>query len=169
MTSRAQAMIAFVFALAMLGGGAQAQDKNGCDQFKWSVARERAWFAAERQPIASGATVVAGQGYAVTLAPNESVAFRAPPERALKAGGFGATLSLANIDKAGSYEITLSDEGRIDAVQGDALIKSTDYSGQKDCPGIRKSVRFDLKTGPLTVQISNAPTASIDLAIAPAQ
>jgi hypothetical protein len=30
-------------------------------------------------------------------------------------------------------------------------------------------VRFDLKTGPLTVQISNAPAAAIDLAIAPAQ
>lgn len=156
-------------ALALVGGGARAQEKTGCDQFKWSVARERAWFAAERKPVASGATIVAGQGYAVTLAPNESVAFRAPPEKALKPGGFGATLAVVNIDKAASYEITLSDEGRIDAVQGDALVKSTDFSGQKDCPGVRKSVRFDLKTGPLTIQISNAPGAAIDMALAPAQ
>jgi hypothetical protein len=169
MIGRTKTTIAIALALGLTGGAARSQEKNGCDQFKWSVARERAWFGAERKPVASGATIAAGQGYAVTLAPNESVAFRAPPERALKPGGFGATLALANIDKAGSYEITLSDEGRIDAVQDNALVKSTDYSGQKDCPGIRKSVRFDLKTGPLTVQISNAPAAAIDLAIAPAQ
>jgi len=34
---------------------------------------------------------------------------------------------------------------------------------------VRKSVRFDLKTGPLVVQISNAANAAIELAIAPAQ
>jgi hypothetical protein len=169
MKGRLRSASALALALGLLSAGAQAQDKSGCDQFKWSVARERAWFAAERKPVASGATIVAGQGYAVALAPNESVAFVLPPEKALKPGGFGATLGLANIDKAGSYEITLSDEGRIDAVQDKLLVKSTDFSGQKDCPGIRKSVRFDLKTGPLIVQISNAPAATIDLAIAPAQ
>ena len=169
MVGRAQSAVGIAFVLGLLSGGAQAQDKTGCDQFKWSVARERAWFAAERKPVATGATIVAGQGYAVTLAPNEAVSFRVPPERALKPGGFGAALSLANIDKAGVYEVTLSDEGRIDAVQDNAIVKSTDFSGQKDCPGVRKSVRFDLKAGPLTVQISNAPAAAIDLAIAPAQ
>jgi hypothetical protein len=160
MTSRLKSAPALAIALALLSAGAQAQEKTGCDQFKWSVARERAWFAAERKPVASGAAIAVGQGYAV--------AFAAPPEKALKPGGFGATLNLAAIDKAGSYEITLSDEGRIDAIQDKSLVKSTDFSGQKDCPGIRKSVRFDLKAGPLTIQISNAPAASIDLAIAPA-
>lgn len=169
MIGRVIGAVGLVLALALFGGGAQAQDKTGCDQFKWSVARERAWFAADRKPVASGATIVAGQGYAVTLGPNETVAFHVPPERALKPGGFGATLAVADIDKAGLYEITLSADGRIDAVQGDALVKSVDYSGQKDCPGVRKSVRFDLKTGPLTIQLSNAPEAAIDLALAPAQ
>ena len=53
-------------------------------------------------------------------------------------------------------------------VQSGASIKSSDFSGQKNCPGVRKSVRFDLAAGPATVQISNAPSASIQLAIAPA-
>jgi hypothetical protein len=92
-----------------------------------------------------------------------------PPERSLKPGGFGAVLALANVEKAGSYEITLSDEARIDAVQGGALVKSSDFSGQKDCPGVRKSVRFDLNSGPLTIQLSNGPGAAINLALAPAQ
>jgi hypothetical protein len=169
MKGRLRSAPALALAFGMLSAGAQAQDKTGCDQFKWSVARERAWFTAERKSVSSGAAIVVGQGYAVAMAPDESIAFAVPPEKPLKPGGLGATLSLANIDKAGSYEITLSDEGRIDAVQDKALVKSTDFSGQKDCPGVRKSVRFDLKSGPLTVQISNAPAATIDLAIAPAQ
>jgi hypothetical protein len=168
MIGRVNSAFALALALALLGGGAEAQDKTGCDAFKWSVARERGWFA-EAKPIAPGATIAAGQGYAVALAPNESVAFPVPPERALKPGGFGAILAVANIDKAGAYEITLSDEARIDAVQGDALVKSTDFSGQKDCPGVRKSVRFDLKSGPLTIQLSTGPSAAINLALAPAQ
>jgi hypothetical protein len=169
MIGRINGAFGLALTLALVGGAAQAQDKTGCDQFKWSVARERAWFAADPKAVASGATIVAGQGYAVTLAPNEAVPFRVPPERALKPGGFGAVLAVANIDQAGPYDITLSDEGRIDAVQGDALVKSSDFSGQKDCPGVRKSVRFDLKTGPLTIQISNGPSAPVNLALAPAQ
>jgi hypothetical protein len=168
MMGRMDSAFGLALALALLSGGARAQDKTGCDAFKWSVARERGWFAQAR-PIASGAAIAAGQGYAVTLAPNESVAFPVPPERALKPGGFGAILAVANIDNAGSYEITLSDEARIDAVQGDALVKSTDFSGQKDCSGVRKSVRFDLKSGPLTIQLSNGPGAAINVALAPAQ
>ena len=168
MMGRVKLAFGLALALAVLSGGAGAQDKTGCDAFKWSVARERGWFA-EPKPVASGAAIAASQGYAVTLAPNDAVKFSVPPERALKPGGFGAVLAVANLDKAGSYEITLSDEARIDAVQGDALMKSTDFSGQKDCPGVRKSVRFDLNSGPLTIQLSNGPSAAINMALAPAQ
>jgi hypothetical protein len=150
-------------------GGAPAQEKNACDQFKWSVARERAWFAAAPTPAASGATILAGQGYVLALQPSASVAFRLPPERAPKPGSFGATLSVAAIDKPGLYEITLSDEAWLDVIQGDAPLKSVNFSGQKDCPGVRKSVRFNLAAGALTIQVSNAGSAAIDLALAPAQ
>ena len=82
---------------------------------------------------------------------------------------FAATLLVANIDKAGLYQVTLSDEAWLDVVQGDALVKSTGFSGQKDCPGVRKTVRFDLKQGPATLQISNSAAQTLDVAVAPAQ
>jgi hypothetical protein len=53
-------------------------------------------------------------------------------------------------------------------VQNGASVKSGDFSGQKNCPGVRKSVRFSLAAGAATVQISNAASATIQLAIAPA-
>ena len=160
--------IALTF-VANLIGGAQAQEKNSCDQFKWSVARERASFTAGAKPAASGAAIVVGEGYAVTLAPSESIAFRKPPERAPKPGSFGAILSLAAIDKPGLYQVTLSDEAWLDVIQGDSEIKSVAFSGQKECPGVRKSVRFDLQAGPATIQLSNAAGATLNIALEPAQ
>src|SRR5271169_5529257 len=117
-----------------LASAAWAQDNAGCDKFKWSVARERAWFAAGAKP-----------------------------------GAFGGVLKISGLPKAGLYEITLSDEAWVDVVQNGASVKSSDFSGQKNCPGVRKSVRFPLAAGSATVQISNAASAAIQLAIAPAQ
>jgi hypothetical protein len=167
MMRRANGAFGLVLALALVSGGARAQDKTGCDQFKWSIARERGWFA-DVKPAASGAAIAVGQGYAVALQPSDSVAFAKPPERAPKAGSFGATLNVADIDKPGLYQITLSDEAWLDVIQGDAEVKSTGFSGQKDCPGVRKIVRFDLKAGPATLQVSNAAGVAINLALAPA-
>ena len=153
-----------------LASAARAQDATGCDKFKWSVARERAWFAAGVKPLAAGADIpLAEQAYSVALVPDEAAGFVAPPERAPKPGAFGAVLKIATLPKAGSYEITLSDEAWIDVVQNGAGVKSSDFSGQKNCPGVRKSVRFDLAAAPATVQISNSAKASIDVAIAPAE
>ena len=148
-----------------LASAAWAQDNAGCDKFKWSVARERAWFAAGAKPVAAGAELGPDQGYAVALVPAESAL---PPERAPKPGAFGGVLKISGLPKAGLYEITLSDEAWIDVVQNGASVKSSDFSGQKNCPGVRKSVRFPLAAGAATVQISNAASASIQVAIAPA-
>jgi hypothetical protein len=157
------------FGLIERAAEAQGQEKNACDGFKWSVARERGWFAAGVKPAATGAAIAPEQGYAVTLQPNDSVAFPVPPERALKAGGFGATLNLADVGKPGLYQITISDEAWLDVIQDGALVKSTAFSGQKDCPGVRKTVRFEMKSGPATIQLSNAAGASINLVFAAAR
>jgi hypothetical protein len=166
MSFKLKSALAFACLVGLIGA-ARAQDSTGCEKFKWSVARERALFAAGPKPAASGATIAAGAAYAVALAPSQSVVFAAAPERAPKPGTFGATLSVA-IDKPGAYQVTMSDEAWLDVVQAGAEVKSSAFSGQKDCPGVRKSVRFDLAAGPATVQISNAAAAAINVALEPA-
>jgi hypothetical protein len=154
--------------LALAGAGAHAQDGPACDKFKWSVERERGWFG-DVASVDSGAVIVANRGYAVALQPTDAVVFRVTPERAPRPDTFGAMLDVANAGAPGLYQITLSDDAWIDVVQEGARLPSVAFTGQKDCPGARKSVRFALKAGGLTIQISNAPTAAINLAIAPAQ
>ncbi len=45
---------------------------------------------------------------------------------------------------------------------------STTHTGDPDCPGLRKSVRFTFAAKPLTLQIVNAPRGTIAIAITPA-
>ena len=149
---------------AFASGSAFADDAANCDRFKWSVARERALIAAPAPIDAKGEISVGDKAYRVTLAPAEAVKFAVPPERAPKAATHGAALAL-NLARAGVYQVTLSDEGWIDVAAGGALVHSTGFTGVKGCPGVRKSVRFDLGPGPATLQISNVEAATIDLAV----
>jgi hypothetical protein len=160
-------ILAVPFALAAMAG-AHAEDASGCSKFKWSVERERSWIAAGPAPAAATADIALGEkAYRVSLAAGDAVKFVAPPERAPKPGTRAAVLNFT-VAKAGAYDFGLSSEGWIDVVQNGATVKSSDFSGVKDCPGLRKSVRFPLVAGEATLQLSNVEAETIDVALAPA-
>jgi hypothetical protein len=50
--------------------------------------------------------------------------------------------------------VTLSNYAWIDAIQNDAYLKPKGFSGVTGCDAARKSVRFDLAAGPVTIQFS---------------
>ena len=149
-------------------GAAQAEDVSGCAKFKWSVERERAWIAAGPTPVAASGEIAVGEkAYRVSLAAGDAVKFAATPERAPKSGTRAGVLTFA-VAKPGVYDVGLSGEGWIDIVQNGVTVRSSDFSGQKNCPGIRKSVRFSFAAGAATLQLSNISDDTIDVAIAPA-
>jgi len=159
-----------LFGLAV---AAMAQEKTGCDAFAWPIAREQALFAgAQGGSIPSGTSLPAIPSGAISLELQsfEKVAFTVPPGRTPKAAGtFGGVVSMGALSKAGSYQVTLSDEAWIDVVQNGKEAATTAHSGKRDCPGVRKSVRFDLQAVPTIIQISGATAASIKIAILPAE
>lgn len=137
-----------------------------CDHFKWSVARERALFAGSMTALpAVGASAQVGAAYALALAKDASLPL--PSERAAQPGRHGAVVNVSGV-KAGLYQITLSQEGWIDVAQNGARVKSSAFSGQHDCPGVRKTVQFQLGADAMTVQISDAAEESVNFAILPA-
>ena len=153
----------FVAAVACLLSIAPA--RADCDHFKWSVARELGWFSASPKALpAQGGAATPGAGFALTLA--KGLSLPTPPEREPGKDTFAAVVSLPKLD-AGRYQITLSDEAWIDVVENGERVKSNDFSGQKDCPGVRKTVRFDLTAGAATVEISNALVGELKFAVAP--
>ena len=142
-----------------------AQD-DGCAKFKWSILHERELMKSPADVGASG-EISLGKGFRVALAATDMVHFAAAPERAPKPTSHAAILML-KIDQAGTYDVTLSDEGWIDVVAGSVVVKSSDFSGARECAGVRKSVRFELIAGAATLQLSNIDAETIEVAVVPA-
>jgi hypothetical protein len=141
-----------------------------CNQFKWNISNELAWFSNNPAPVASGGRIPSFEaGYVVTLAKLNATKFDVQPARMPSADTFAAVLELPTIEKSESFQVTLSDEAWIDIVQNGTSINSTDFSGQKDCSGVRKTVRFRLEKGSATLQLSNASKDSLKVAVRPVE
>ncbi len=152
-----------IFVSVLIVGAAPAS--ADCDRFKWSVAKEREAFATP-QPLPSVSdSAVVGIGYAVTLM--QGLALPTKPERDSTPGSYAAVIDVNKLE-AGRYQITLSRDAWIDVAQGGRSVKSSDFSGQHDCPTVRKSVRFMLEAGAATIEISNAQADGLNVAIEPA-
>jgi hypothetical protein len=152
---------------------ASAQDLAPCDQFTWSVKREQTLFgAADLQKVASGVTLgsLSDQAIALELQPHGSVPYVLPPGRQPKmADSSGGLVVVSNVPKASQYQITASAEAWIDVIQNGKALASTAHTGRRDCPNVRKSVRFDLQPGSVTIQVSGVDSKLIKLAILPVE
>jgi len=162
---------ALLVGLALLSGPAWAQDPSGCAKFKWSIAREQSAFSTPGLPAVAPGKPLPGimDPAVVRLQPVAEVAFVQPPRHKPRDGTFGGVFKLPPIAVAGTYQLTLSDDAWIDMLQGGHEVRSSAFSGVKDCPGIRKSVRFPMQTGDASVQISGSPSDSIKVELLPAE
>ncbi len=179
LSSRTRGLIQQTALAALIGAAglgplcAAPQDNPACGQFAWSIARELALFSdPNMETVLSGATLgsLPPNGVAVELQPHPTVDYALPPGREPKTeDSFGGVLTIANVPKAGAYLVTVSSEAWIDVIQNGRALASAAHTGKEGCPGVRKSLRFDLDAGPLTVQVSGVNAALIRLAILPAE
>ena len=111
-------------------------------------------------------TAVPNAAFNVRLQPASEASFVLPPERKPRSdGGFGGIVRLPALDRAGIYQITVSDEAWIDVVQDDRYARSVGSTGRSDCSALRKSVRLELGPAPFVVQLSAVATPIIVMAI----
>lgn len=152
-----------------LAASAHAEEP-ACASFAWPLTRELALLDAKSlRSVELGATIRFGEGVGVALRPMADVAFAAPPERLPKIpASFAALLRVEAPAKAALYQVTLSEEAWIDVVQDGARLRAGAFSGKTGCPGMRKTVRFDLSASPAVVQISGAAADRINVVVTPA-
>jgi hypothetical protein len=167
-------LIRSVCALAVgLALAAPAFAEDGCGRFAWTLSHERAQLAATPTMDAKAGDTLSGlprTALVLHLAPAEAAKFALPPERSPRAATwFGGALSLPAPEKAGIYQVTLSEEAWVDLVQDGRYVHSVGSTGRSDCPGVRKSVRFDLAAAPFVLQVSGVATDKIGLVVAPAR
>jgi len=157
--------------ITLLDAASAAED--GCKKFAWSITRELAWFAASDKTSVTAGETVAGfseRAVVIRLQPAAQASFELPPERKPKTDQwFGGTVRFPAIEKAGIYQITLSDEAWVDIVQDGRYARSVGSSGRGDCPGLRKTVRLEMAPVPFAVQISGVSSDAITIAISPAE
>lgn len=162
----------FAVALVALLAPARAAD-DGCEKFAWSLARERAAFAApDKTIVAAGETLTALPAGAVLvrLQPAAQASFVMPPERKPRIERWhGGIVRLPAPAKPGIYQLTLSEDAWIDVIQNDRFARSVGSTGRSDCPGVRKSLRLDLDAAPLVLQLSGVAPDAILLALGPVQ
>ena len=148
---------------------ALADEPVGCDKFKWPLDKERATLTGTDLPkLASGSRATWPLPFAtmVTLLRFSEVKFPFAPERAPKSDNtFAGFIEASAPVQSGTYKITLSSEGWIDVVQSGERLKSITATGATGCDGVRKSVKFQLRAAPFTVQLSGVQANSIGIAI----
>jgi hypothetical protein len=150
-----------------------AEEGSGCDKLAWPLARERAWLVAAEKPIIEAGTTIAAMpkaAFVLSLQPNGKASYAMPPERKPKADAwFRGMVSLPAVEKPGLYQVTLADEAWIDVVQDGRYLKAVAHTGRHDCPGVRKSIRFEMRQAPFIVQVSGAERDVMAVAIGSAE
>jgi hypothetical protein len=153
------------------GSATTAQEGTGCDKFAWSLTKERAWLAAtDKANITTGDTIktLPTSAIVIALLPLNEVKFSLPPERKARTeNGFGGAISFPAPQQPGIFQVVLSEEAWIDIVQNGRYARSVGNTGRSDCPGVRKSVRFEVENAPFVLQLSGAASNSIIAAIGP--
>lgn len=166
--SRRSASCALLIATALAVTCVRAHaEADGCAAFAWPLSVEREWLAASDLPsYGSGASMPAfpHNGFALKLAPVQDVTFAVDPEKPATKG-WGGLVLLPTPEKPGLHQITLSESVWIDVVQGGARLASQAHTGRQDCAALRKSVRFELGSAPVTIQISGATKDAVRIAI----
>ena len=153
-------------------GAPAAPVPAACTDFAWPLMREETWFAAPGLArVASGDTLRPEMpGAVLTLKPEAEVAFPVAPSRVPPPGSYGGVLRFPAPIRPGIHQVTLSDEAWIDVSQdGQTTRPPVDHTVNRDCPTLRKSLRYQFGTAPVIIEISGAKRDTIKIAVAPVE
>lgn len=142
--------------------GAAAED--GCGQFAWPVDRELELFSDGFVVDVESESALPKDGvFSLLLQPVSTVIYTVPPERG-RDDGYGGVVTLEWIS-AGRYQVTLSGEAWIDALQNERRLPVLASTSRNDCPGIRQSVQFEVDSVPLTLQFGGATVRRLNIGV----
>lgn len=167
--------IAACLMLSLTPIAALAENGAGCSEFVWPLATEMSWFKAETgEKTASGtelASLPQDKAIHLALVPMAQATLPAKPTSTPKADDdkkFAGFVTIQSFPEAGQYQVAISDSGWLDVVQNGTALESTSHTGSPNCDVLRKSVRFEIGTGPVTIQVSGVPKDNIKIAVRPA-
>lgn len=149
----------------LVGTPALAQDACSAG---WPVNADRARLTDPAlATIASGAPVEGAKEAAVrlTLKPWSEADLPHTPER--KPASSESYAGYLTFTASGPVQISLSDAAWVDLIANGAPVSATSFTSVHDCPGIRKSLRFQLPDAPTSVvlQVSGARQPALGIVL----
>jgi hypothetical protein len=152
--------------LTLLAATRVVAAEDGCGRLDWPVNREVELFGQGFFADVESASALPKDGaFSMLLQPVAQVIYTVPPERG-RDDGRGGVVTLEWI-AAGRYQVTLSGDAWIDAVQNDKRLPMLASTSRDDCPGIRMSVQFEIKSQPLTLQFGGALVCRLNVSVLP--
>lgn len=135
-----------------------------CAAAAWPLDAPRARLAAPGLvQVASGGTLAAPGSAELQLRPRDEVRFALRPGRPPSQADAFAGFLTVRIPHTGLWQFTLSGPAWLDAVEDGRLLPVVAFTGVHHCPGVRKSLRFSVKSGAVVLQISGATNARMRL------
>jgi hypothetical protein len=150
--------------LAVASAAPAFADDAVCTKFAWPVDHELALLKSPGTAVSGAA--LAGAPVAVSLKLATGTALPGPSDKPADPAKFAGFVTLP-APVAGDYLVDLSGEAWVDVIQDGHTVASYMHSGDPNCPGLRKTVRFTLAAKPVTIQISNGPEDHILLSFTP--
>jgi len=137
--------------------------EENCRNFSWSVGRSIDLFD-EPLPVVQSAQSLPKEGvFAVMLRPAAEVIYPKLPERGSD-GGWGAVITLENV-AAGRYQIALSEEAWVEAIQDNVRLPIRPSARAMECRGVHRSFEVETRGEPLTLQIGGAGVRRLNMAV----
>jgi hypothetical protein len=150
--------------LTVLAATSAGAVEDGCRKFDWPVNREIELFGdGFFADVESESALPKDGAFSMLLKPVAQVIYTVPPERG-RDDGYGGVVTLEWIAD-GRYQVTISGDAWIDAVQNDRRLPALASTSRDDCPGIRLSVQFEIKSQPLTLQFGGAMVRRLNVSV----
>ena len=152
-------LIACLIGLLATAGAAA----ENCRTFSWSIGRPIDLFD-EPLPTVKTAQSLPKEGvFALVLSPVADVIYPMTPERGSD-GSWGGVITLESVP-AGRYQIALSDDAWVEAIQENARLPVLASNRSTECRGVHRSVEFEARGEPLILQIGGAGVRRLNVAV----
>ena len=141
-----------------------AAGEDGCGRFDWPITREVELFSDGFMPVIESSAWLPKEGaFRLNLEPVASALYAVAPERG-RDDGYGGMVTMQWVS-AGRYQVTLSDDVWIDALQDNRRLAVLATSRRTDCPGVRLSLQVEVESKPLTLQFGGASMRRLDISV----
>jgi len=149
--------------LAFCAAAPAAAQEGSCRSFSWSIGRAINLFD-EPIPVVRDQQSLPKDGvFGLVLKPVADVIYPVAPERASD-GGRGAVVTIESLS-AGRYQIALSEDAWVDAIEVNRRLVVSRYPAAANCPGVRRSLQVETDGQPLTLLIGGATVRRINIGV----